>query len=103
MTATYLGTHGSHLMQEFLPEPPPVDRDIQSATKGADVDDFVRDASEVAVWFESQTPDGFDELMAVSLSVKPAELSLAKRASDRNTRACLNSCRARARRPRRAS
>ncbi|MEK6373791.1 MAG: DNA polymerase I [Acidobacteriota bacterium] len=61
------------LMQEFLPEPPPVERDIQTATKASDVDDFVRDAAEVAVWFESTTPDGFDELMAASLSVKPGE------------------------------
>jgi len=61
------------LMQEYLPEPPPVERDIRTATKASDVDDLVRDASEVAVWFESVTPDGFDELMAASLSVKPAE------------------------------
>jgi DNA polymerase I len=59
------------LMQEFLPEPPPVERDIQTATTAGDVDDLVRDASEVAVWFESATPDGFDDLMAASLSVKP--------------------------------
>jgi DNA polymerase-1 len=61
------------LMQEFLPEPPPVERDIRTATTGIDVDDLVRDASEVAVWFESTTVDGFDELMAASLSVKPGE------------------------------
>ena len=61
------------LMQEFLPEPPPLERDIQTATKASDVDDFVRQGSEVAVWFESTTPDGFDELMAASLSVKPGQ------------------------------
>ncbi len=60
------------LMQEFLPEPPPVEREILTATKAGDVDDFVRGANEVAVWFESSTPDGFDELLAASLSVRPA-------------------------------
>jgi DNA polymerase-1 len=70
------------LMQEFLPEPPPVERDIQTATKGGDVDDLVRNASEVAVWFESATPEGFDELMAASLSVKPGESLLVPIASN---------------------
>ena len=61
------------LMQEYLPQAPPVERDYRAATAASDVDDFVRDAAEVAIWFEPATPDGFDDLLAASLSVKPAE------------------------------
>jgi DNA polymerase-1 len=61
------------LMQEYLPEAPPVEREIRTATGAADVDDFVRTANEVAIWLESSTAEAFDQLMAASLSVKPAE------------------------------
>jgi len=61
------------LMQEFLPEAPPVEVDYRIASSGNEVSDFVRDASEVAIWFESTTPEGHDELFAASLSVKQAE------------------------------
>src|SRR5437763_6355878 len=61
------------LMQEYLPAAPPVERDIRTATTPGDVDDLVRDANEVAIWLEPKTADAFDELMAASLSVKPAE------------------------------
>jgi DNA polymerase-1 len=60
------------LMQEFLPEAPPVEVDYRIATSADDVRDFVRDTSEVAIWFESTTPEGHDELFAASLSVKQA-------------------------------
>jgi DNA polymerase-1 len=61
------------LMQEFLPEAPPVEVDYRIAASADEVTDFVRDASEVAIWFESTTPEGHDELFAASLSVKQAE------------------------------
>src|SRR3954467_6897735 len=61
------------LMQEFLPEAPPVEVDYRIAASAADVRDFVGDAAEVAIWFESTTPEGHDELFAASLSVKQAE------------------------------
>jgi DNA polymerase-1 len=61
------------LMQEYLPEAPPVERDYRVAAGAEDVESFVRDALEVAVWVEPVTPDKFDELLAASLSVKPAE------------------------------
>jgi DNA polymerase I len=61
------------LMQEYLPEAPLVEREVRTATKGGDVDDFARTANEVAIWLESSTPEAFDELLAASLSVKPAE------------------------------
>jgi DNA polymerase-1 len=61
------------LMQEFLPEAPPVEVDYRIAASADEVSDFVRDASEVAIWFESTTPEGHDELFAASLSVKQAE------------------------------
>jgi len=61
------------LMQEFLPEAPPVEVDYRIATNADDVRDLVRDAKEVAIWFESTTPEGHDELFAASLSVKQSE------------------------------
>jgi len=61
------------LMQEFLPEAPPVEVDYRIAASADDVRDLVRDAKEVAIWFESTTPEGHDELFAASLSVKQAE------------------------------
>ena len=60
------------LMQEFLPQAPPVEREYRLAASAADVRDFAADASDVAIWFESVTPDGHDELFAASLSVKQA-------------------------------
>src|SRR3954454_18952645 len=60
------------LMQEFLPEAPPVEVDYRIAGSADDIRDFVGDATEVAIWFESTTPEGHDELFAASLSVKQA-------------------------------
>jgi DNA polymerase-1 len=61
------------LMQEFLPEAPPVEVDYRIAASADEVSDFVRGATEVAIWIESTTPEGHDELFAASLSVKQAE------------------------------
>jgi DNA polymerase-1 len=61
------------LMQEFLPEAPPVEVDYRIASSADDVRDFVGDRTEVAIWIESTTPEGHDELFAASLSVKQAE------------------------------
>jgi DNA polymerase-1 len=61
------------LMQEFLPEAPPVEVDYRIATSADDVRDFAGSASEIAIWIESTTPEGHDELFAASLSVKQAE------------------------------
>jgi DNA polymerase I len=61
------------LMQEFLPEAPPVETDYRIAASADDVRDFIGDVSEVAIWIESTTPEGHDELFAASLSVKQAE------------------------------
>ncbi len=61
------------LMQEFLPEAPPVETDYRIAASADDVREFIGDAAEVAIWIESTTPEGHDELFAASLSVKQAE------------------------------
>jgi DNA polymerase-1 len=60
------------LMQEFLPEAPPVEVEYRIATSADEIGEFVGDASEVAIWFESTTPEGHDDLFAASLSVKQA-------------------------------
>ncbi|MDP9360263.1 MAG: DNA polymerase I [Acidobacteriota bacterium] len=61
------------LMQEFLPQAPAVERDYRIAVSADEVRDFVDGAGEVAIWIESVTPDGHDELLAVSLSTKQAQ------------------------------
>src|SRR6202165_2290447 len=61
------------LMQEYLPQAPAVERDYRVAGNADDIRAFVGAAGPVAIWFESTTPDGFDELLAASLSVRPAE------------------------------
>lgn len=61
------------LMQEFLPQAPPVEREYRIAATAAEVRDLIDAATEVAVWFESVTADGHDDLLAASLSVKQAE------------------------------
>src|SRR5436309_4285325 len=60
------------LMQEFLPEAPPVEVEYRIAASADEIREFVGDASEVAIWFESTTPEGHDDLFAASLSVKQA-------------------------------
>ncbi|HEY8132716.1 MAG TPA: DNA polymerase I [Thermoanaerobaculia bacterium] len=61
------------LMQEYLPEAPPVPRDYRVATSAEDIRTLVGKDAAVAIWVEPTTPDGFDEVLAASLSVKPAE------------------------------
>jgi DNA polymerase-1 len=60
-------------MQEFLPQAPPIDREYRIAVTAGEVRDFIAAATEVAVWFESVTADGHDDLLAASLSTKQAE------------------------------
>jgi DNA polymerase-1 len=61
------------LMQEYLPQAPAVEREYRAAASADDIRAFVGATGPVAIWIESTTPDGFDELFAASLSVRPAE------------------------------
>jgi DNA polymerase-1 len=61
------------LMQEYLPEAPPVAREYRIATSADEIKAFVRGDSPIAIWVEPKTADGFDDLLGVSLSVKPTE------------------------------
>src|SRR5439155_17614053 len=63
------------LMQEYMPEAPPVEKEFRVATSENDVREFAGEdtGAPLAIWIESKTPDGFDEPIGVSLSVKPAE------------------------------
>ena len=61
------------LMQEYLPQAPAVEHEYRVAASADDIRAFVSAAGPVAIWFESTTPDGFDELFAASLSMRPAE------------------------------
>jgi DNA polymerase-1 len=61
------------LMQEFLPEAPPVARDYRVATTAEEIRELTSGNEPLAVWFEPTTPDGFDALFAASLSKHSAE------------------------------
>jgi DNA polymerase-1 len=61
------------LMQEFLPEAPPAQKDYRIAASADDVREFVEGARELAIWVESQTPEGVDALLAIALSRRPNE------------------------------
>jgi DNA polymerase-1 len=65
------------LMQEYLPEAPPVERELSIATTAEDIREFAApyegNDEPLALWVESITPDGLDALLAVSLSRKAAE------------------------------
>jgi len=61
------------LMQEFLPEAPPTVRDFRVATTVDDVREFISDDEPLAIWFESNTADAFDEVIAVSLAKRANE------------------------------
>jgi DNA polymerase I len=63
------------LMQEYLPEAPPVEKDFRIAASGDDIREFVAEGAgaPLSIWVESKTPDGFDEPIAVSLSKRAGE------------------------------
>jgi DNA polymerase-1 len=61
------------LMQEFLPEAPPVQKDYSIAASDDDIRDFVAGNEPLAIWFESSTPDAYDALIAASLSKTQSE------------------------------
>jgi DNA polymerase-1 len=61
------------LMQEYLPQAPPVEREYRVATTAEEIRTLTANEAPVAVWFEPTTADGFDALLATSLSAKPAE------------------------------
>ena len=61
------------LMQEYLPEAPWVERDYRVAKSAEEIRAFVDGNVPLAIWFESMTPDGFDALLAASLSKHSAE------------------------------
>jgi DNA polymerase-1 len=77
------------LMQEYLPEAPPVAREYRIATNDDEVREFVRDGAlalaggpaeagaPISVWIEPTTPDGFDDILAVSLSKRGGESLIA--------------------------
>ncbi|HKO01827.1 MAG TPA: DNA polymerase I, partial [Thermoanaerobaculia bacterium] len=56
------------LMQEYLPEAPPVPREYRIATSADEIREFARGNDPLAIWIEPTTPEGFDAVFAVSLS-----------------------------------
>src|SRR5687768_12448195 len=70
------------LMQEFLPEAPPAQKEFRIAGSAEDIRDFAKDEEPVALWLEPTTIDGFDAPMAASISVRPSESLLIPLAPD---------------------
>src|SRR5947209_7554640 len=61
------------LMQEYLPEAPPTVRDLRVALTADEVREFVSGTDPLAIWFESNTAESFDEIIAVSLAKRSNE------------------------------
>jgi DNA polymerase-1 len=61
------------LMQEFLPEAPPVERELRVAAGADDLRDFAAADGEIALWIEPTMPDTFDAPLAASLSLRTGE------------------------------
>jgi len=61
------------LMQEFLPEAPPVQREYRIAATADEVREYVAGNEPIAIWLEPTTIDGFDAPIAASLSRRAAE------------------------------
>jgi DNA polymerase-1 len=61
------------LMQEFMPDAPPVERDYRVAASADDLSELAANNEPIALWVEPVTPEGFDGPMAISLSSKAAE------------------------------
>jgi len=56
------------LMQEYLPEAPPVPRDYRIAGGDDEVREFASGDDPLAIWIEPTTPEGLDQIFAISLS-----------------------------------
>jgi DNA polymerase-1 len=63
----------SSLMQEYLPEAAGVEKDYRVAASAGEIREFTRGNEPLAIWFESNTADSFDEIIAASLAVRPSE------------------------------
>ncbi|MGZ7041789.1 MAG: DNA polymerase, partial [Thermoanaerobaculia bacterium] len=61
------------LMQEFLPEAPPVQKEYRIATSAGDLREYASGSEPIGIWVEPVTPDGFDIPIAASLSRRAAE------------------------------
>src|SRR5215212_4668451 len=61
------------LMQEFLPQAPPSPKEYRIAASAEDIRELAAGEEPLAIWIESNTPDGYDELLGASLSRRAAE------------------------------
>lgn len=61
------------LMQEFLPQAPPQQRELRIAASAEDIAEFAAGGDPLALWVEPLSPDGYDGLLAISISRRAAE------------------------------
>src|ERR1700737_681349 len=70
------------LMQEYLPEAPPVTKDYRVAASAEDVREYASGLEPIGIWVEPAPPDGFDVPIAASLSRRAAESLIVPLAAD---------------------
>jgi DNA polymerase-1 len=61
------------LMQEFLPEAPPVPKDFRVAVSADEIREYAKGSDAIALWVEPETPEGFDAPMAAALSTSASD------------------------------
>jgi DNA polymerase-1 len=61
------------LIQEFLPHAPAAARELRVAASADELREVTSGFEPLAVWFESNTADGFDELIAASVATRSSE------------------------------
>ncbi len=61
------------LMQEFLPEAPPVPKDFRIATSADEIREYAKGSDAIALWIEPETPEGFDAPIAAALSTSASD------------------------------
>jgi DNA polymerase I len=61
------------LMQEFLPQAPPAQKDFRIATTAEEIREYAAGGEPLALWLEPDTPEGFDAPIAASLSKQTSD------------------------------
>ncbi|HYK00916.1 MAG TPA: DNA polymerase I [Thermoanaerobaculia bacterium] len=61
------------LMQEFLPEAPPVHKEFRVAASAEEIREYTKGSDAIALWLEPETPEGFDAPIAAALSISASD------------------------------
>ncbi len=61
------------LMQEFLPEAPPAQKEFRIAASADEIREYAGGSEPLSIWLEPDTPEGFDAPIAASLSKQASD------------------------------